>query len=240
MLAHQSSARLALGEVAEAEALSQRATKLSRYSADVVFAEAELALYHQNYQLAREALHEVKLLEPDFPYAPARLGEIALLDGDAESAERDFREAVEQRFGTWRDRLNLGIARLQQGKTEAAARDAEALLASSATNGEVHLFAYRVYTQMGEPQQARAALEPALRRLSDQAQAPGDDARDTLEQGTMQLEAGNLDAAAALIEQALAMGAGGRRDLCAGLGGRLVAAGRRCLPGPIRERFQPA
>ena len=172
VLAYQARAQLELGQIESAERLLQRAAKLSRYTADVAFAEAELALSRGDYRLAREELHNTRLLEPAFPYAAARLGEIDLAQGDAASAERDFSEAFEQRFGPWRDLLGRGIARLQQGKIEPALQDANTLLASSPASADVQLFAYQVYALKGDVDRARQALDAAIAQLEADSSSP--------------------------------------------------------------------
>jgi len=138
----------------------------------VAFAEAELALSRGDYRQALEALPSVELLDPDFPYAAARLGEIALAQGDAASAERYFSEAVEQRSGPWRDLLGRGIARLRQGKIEPALQDANTLLASSPDQADVHLFAYQVYALKGDAARARTALDQGIAQLEADSQGP--------------------------------------------------------------------
>ena len=171
ILAYQVRAHIELGDLVAAQALLTKATKLSRYSADVFFAQAELAFAHDDQQSALEALQKVQLLERDYPYAPARLGEIAMAQGDAASAEHYYSEATELRYGPWQDRLNRGIARLQQGKHEQAREDAEALLALVPEEAEVQLFADQAYADPDDPTGAQEALERAVALRPDQAPA---------------------------------------------------------------------
>ena len=171
ILAYQVRAHIELGNLVAAQALLTKATKLSRYSADVFFAQAELAFAHDDQQSALEALQKVQLVERDYPYAPARLGEIAMARGDAASAERYFSEATELHYGPWQDRLNRGIARLQQGKHEQAREDAEALLAQLPDEAEVQLFADRAFADKDDPARAQDALERVVELRPDQAPA---------------------------------------------------------------------
>lgn len=171
ILAYQVRAHIELGDLVAAQALLTKASKLSRYSADVFFAQAELAFAHDDQQSALESLQKVQLLERDYPYAPARLGQIAMAEGDAASAERYFSEATELRYGPWRDRLNRGIARLQQGKHEQAREDAKALLALLPDKAEVQLFADQAYADQDDPTRARDALERVVELRPDHAPA---------------------------------------------------------------------
>jgi Flp pilus assembly protein TadD len=171
ILAYQVRAHIELGDLVAAQALLTKATKLSRYSADVFFAQAELAFAHDDLQSALEALQKVQLLERDYPYAPARLGEIAMARGDAASAECYFSEATELRYGPWRDQLNRGIARLQQGKREQAREDAKALLAQLPDEAEVRLFADQAFADEDDRAQAQDAPKRLAERRPDQAPA---------------------------------------------------------------------
>ena len=171
ILAYQVRAHIELGDLVAAQALLTKATKLSRYSADVFFAQAELAFAHDDQQSALEALQKVQLVERDYPYAPARLGQIAMAQGDAASAERYFSEATELRYGPWQDQLNRGIARLQQGKHEQAREDAEALLAQLPDEAEVRLFADQAYADEDDPARAQDAIERVVELRPDHAPA---------------------------------------------------------------------
>jgi tetratricopeptide (TPR) repeat protein len=162
----------------------------------VFFAEAELAFAHGDQQSAGEALQKVQLLERDYPYSPARLGQIAMAEGDAAAAERHFSDAAQLHYGPWRDLLNRGIARLQQGKHEQAREDAVALLAQLPDEAEVQLFAYQAYANQDDLSQARGALERALQLDPDHASAQ-------LALARMELQSGNIAGAESLSRTAL-------------------------------------
>ncbi len=197
VLAYQVRAWIETGDLEAAQDLLARAAKLSRYSADVFFAQAELALARDERQEAIEALHNVRLLERAYPYAAARQGQLALEQGDAETAERYFSEAVELRYGPWPDRLNRGVARLRQGKHEQARQDMQALLALAPEESGVQLFSYQAHALSKDMPQARAALEQVLEQHPDLASAH-------LALARMELHAGNIPGAESSARAALA------------------------------------
>lgn len=141
VMAFQSRSSLALGRSREAEALATRALKLSRYSADALFADAVLAVSRGDHEAATEALNRLDAVEAGYPYTIALRAEIARVQGDIALSRRILEQVANPAFASWRG----------PGAAEPTSAAAVVIEADTAAPGPVEVDPERMESERMEP-----------------------------------------------------------------------------------------
>ncbi len=121
---------------------------------------------------ARDRVVRALALEPKLVYARIVAGDVALVGGDIEAAERHYREAASARVGSAAERA-LALTRLAKlALTRADHASAERLIAQAAPDGEGLAELHRVRARLGAEQDDAATAEREYRLVL--SIAPGD------------------------------------------------------------------
>jgi len=147
----------------EAGSAYERAASLAPNEPEPLLALVKLDLTRGQRERARARLETLLAARPDHPFAHGLLGEVFLLVGKQENADRHFREAVRLHPKWITPWLDWGGLWLSARKPDVAAQVLQSGLTANPESEELHMLLASALSAGGRIDEAIAAYESALR-----------------------------------------------------------------------------
>jgi putative PEP-CTERM system TPR-repeat lipoprotein len=157
--AAQGLALLGLGDSANADQAMTKALAADPQNGFALLARARLQAKAGRADEAVVTAREVVRLHPADGVAWSTLGGLLMAKRDLAGAEDAYTQAVQHRARSLDDRLQRALARIGQGKLDAARDDVDVLLTQAPKESAVQFVAGLWRSQRGEPEKALEALE---------------------------------------------------------------------------------
>ena len=125
VLAVQSQAKLAQGEVAEAASIIEQAISNDPDSANALIASARVHAAKKEFALAREKLEAAFLIDQKSASAWSMLGDIEWQEQNLDLAEKAYSKAIEYRKNNFADYFKRALVRIQLNKYDEAQQDVD-------------------------------------------------------------------------------------------------------------------
>ena len=146
---------------------------------------------------AKRRLQSLLEVDPEHPGAWNDLGTVQQAEGNVADAIQSHRRAIQLRGEFPAARQQLGRAYLAGGQPQEALMELQAIVAEN-SDASIHADLARIHRELGNQEQARAALQAAIQRAPQQAEYHN-------ELGTLWEDANDFDAALQCYQQALAI-----------------------------------
>lgn len=198
IMATRGLAKLAKGDVKEAEQLIVDAATLAADSLYVRYANARLHFFQKDLNGAKGELDRILSADPGDGRAWSLLGDIQVFEKAYPDAEASYTKAIELRSASTRDQLRRGSVRLARNDLVGAAADADSLRVKAKNDAQVQYFSGQVYFLQRKYELAMESLENAYAHSTENLPT-------TFLLGAVHYQIGNTARALELAERAHAI-----------------------------------